>query len=77
MRTKFILLTLLTLPWAVSAQTVVPGTEHRLYSPDGAYSFMFYQKTTGESTSQIYYTLTFNGQTVVEESTLGTQIVQR
>ncbi len=68
---KLTLLCMILLPFAVTAQTIVKGSENKLTSPDGAYSFTFYQKETGKDKSRMCYTLTFKGKTVVEESDLG------
>lgn len=68
-------LCLLALPIAVAAQTtLLKETETRLASPDGAYEFTFYQKQYARDVRQMYYTLTYYGQTVVDESELGVQI---
>lgn len=68
-------LCLLALPIAVAAQTtLLKETETRLASPDGAYEFTFYQKQSARDVRQMYYTLTYHGQTVVDESELGVQI---
>ncbi len=57
-----------------SAQTIIPGTLHKLSSPDGAYEFTFYQKEFPQGVKQMYYTLNFKGKTVVLESELGIKI---
>ncbi len=74
---KLILLCLIALPLAATAQSIIKETENKLSSPDGAYAFTFYQKETGKATSQMYYMLTYKGRTVIEESTLGIQIENR
>ncbi len=71
---KSMILCLLAFPMTVTAQTIVPGTENKLASPDGAYSFTFYQKEMDKDVRQMYYTLTYKGQLVIEESELGVQI---
>lgn len=74
-RFRFLALCLLALPLVAAAQTtLLKETETRLASPDGAYEFTFYQKQSAKDMRQMYYTLTFHGQTVVDESELGVQI---
>lgn len=58
----------------LSAQTIIPETLQKLMSPDGAYEFTFYQKQIAVDEKQMYYTLSFNGKTVIKESELGVLI---
>lgn len=74
-RFRTLALCLLALPLVAVAQTtILKETETRLASPDGAYEFTFYQKQSAKDIRQMYYTLTYHGQTVVDESELGVQI---
>ncbi len=54
-----------------SSQTIIQQTVNKLTSPDGAYQFTFFQKQITEGNKQMYYTLSYKGKTVVEESELG------
>lgn len=54
-----------------SAQTLLDNTLSRLTSPDGKYVFEFYQKQFPDGTKQMYYTLSYNNKSVIEESELG------
>jgi len=56
------------------AQTSIPETLQKLSSPDGAYQFTFYQKQIAVGEKQMYYTLSYKGKAVVEESELGVLI---
>lgn len=58
----------------LSAQTVLENTRKQLSSPDGNYVYTFYQKESSDHSKQMYYSLSFKGKTVVEESKLGLQI---
>jgi alpha-glucosidase len=58
----------------IQAQIVIPETRQKLTSPDGAYEFTFYQKQISKDNKQMYYSLSFRGKTVVEESELGVLI---
>lgn len=69
---KFIIgVLLLFLSFSGNAQIVIKETENKLISPDGTYVFTFYQKQIAEGDKQMYYTLSYKGKTVVEESELG------
>lgn len=68
------LFSLVVLATFAQAQTIIPETLQKLYSPDGAYEFTFYQKVNVSGNKQMYYTLNFKGKTVVEESELGVLI---
>jgi len=65
---------LLFLSLAASAQTIIATSQQKLTSPDGAYEFAFYQKQLAEGNKQLYYSLSFKGKTVIEESELGVLI---
>ena len=65
---------LLFLSFPVGAQSIIKETLQKLLSPDGAYEFTFYQKQIADSEKQMYYTLSYKGKTVVEESELGVLI---
>ena len=65
---------LLFLSLAVGAQTIIATSQQKLTSPDGAYEFTFYQKQLAEGNKQLYYSLSFKGKTVIEESELGVLI---
>lgn len=56
---------------SATSQTVLQKTRSRLASPDGKYVFEFYQKQYPGEKKQMYFTLSYNGKTVVEESELG------
>lgn len=58
----------------LSAQTVLENTRKQLLSPDGNYVYTFYQKEFPEHRKQMYYTLSFKGKMVVNESKLGLDI---
>jgi alpha-glucosidase len=63
--------TLLLLSFPVPAQSIIKETLQKLSSPDGAYEFSFYQKQLAVGEKQMYYTLSYKGKPVVEESELG------
>lgn len=65
---------LLALGNLVSAQTVIEATRLQVASPDGKYVFCFYQKELSEAKKQMYYTLSYDGKIVIEESELGVLI---
>ncbi len=69
----FILLLIAILPCA-KAQTILEDTRQQLVSPDGNYLFTFYQKQSPDERKQMYYTLSYKGKTVIEESELGVLI---
>ncbi|MEA5129545.1 MAG: glycoside hydrolase family 97 catalytic domain-containing protein [Proteiniphilum sp.] len=69
----FFLLLTLALPYA-SGQTVLEDTRKELVSPDGNYHFVFYQKQFPNEAKQMYYTLSYQGKMVIEESELGVLI---
>lgn len=68
------LVLLFVLVMQLQAQNIIPETRQKLVSPDGTYVFEFYQKQFSNGNKQMYYTLNFNGKTVVLESELGVQI---
>ena len=55
-------------------QTVLENTQHQVTSPNGKYVFEFYQKEFGENKRQMYYTILYDGKTIIEESELGVLI---
>ena len=59
---------------SVSAQQILPDTNLQISSPDGNYLFECYQKQFPDKTKQLYYTLSFKGQAIIEESELGVLI---
>lgn len=61
----------------VVSQEIIPETRQTLSSPDGAYEFTFYQKIIAKGTKQIYYSLSYKGKPVVQESELGMLIENR
>ncbi len=69
----FILLLIAALPYA-GAQVILENTRQHLVSPDGNYLFTFYQKQFPHERKQMYYTLSYKGKTVIEESELGVLI---
>lgn len=56
---------------AFSAQDLLIHTLSKLSSPSGKYEFQFYQKQLTANTTQMYYTLSFQGKQVIKESELG------
>lgn len=69
----FILFLIAFLPYAGAEVTLV-DTRKQLISPDGNYLFAFYQKQFPDESKQMYYTLSYKGRTVIEESELGVLI---
>src|SRR5674476_543774 len=67
-------ITLLFLSFPVSAQQIIKETLQKVSSPDGAYEFSFYQKQIAVGEKQMYYTLSYKGRSVVEDSELGVLI---
>ncbi len=67
-------ISLFLLSFSVSAQQIIKETLQKLSSPDGAYEFSFYQKQIAVGEKQMYYTLSYRGKPVVEESELGVLI---
>lgn len=61
-------------PFHLSAQDIVRESKQQLLSPDGNYCFTFYQRLSEKDHSQMYYTLTYKGKTVANESELGIEI---
>jgi len=58
----------------IHGQSILQETVQKLKSPNGAYEFTFYQKQITTGDKQMYYTLSYNGKPVVEESELGVLI---
>jgi alpha-glucosidase len=69
----FILFLIAVLPY-VGAEVTLVDTRKQLVSPDGNYLFTFYQKQFPDEHKQMYYTLSYKGKTVIEESELGVLI---
>lgn len=70
--TSYIILSMLAAClMGLSAQTIIKDTYSKVISPDGKQVFEFYQKQFPDGTKQIYYTLSYNGKSVIEESELG------
>ncbi|WP_018107967.1 glycoside hydrolase family 97 protein [Bacteroides propionicifaciens] len=75
MKRKLRLFLLLSLVCSsIYAQNILKNTYHQLSSPDGKYAFEFYQKEASNGTRQMYYSLQFEGKTVIQESKLGVLI---
>lgn len=70
----YVLCVLLCSVLTIQGQSVLEGTVQKLKSPNGAYEFAFYQKHNNAGEKQMYYTLSFKGKKVVEESELGVLI---
>lgn len=68
-----ILLLILVLSHA-GAQTILVETRKQLVSPNGNYHFTFCQRQFPDLSKQMYYTLSYKGKTVIEESELGVLI---
>lgn len=58
-------------------QTVLENTRQKIVSPNGKYIFEFYQKEFAHDVKQMYYTISYDGKSVVEESELGVLIENR
>jgi len=72
---SFLLLCIITC--GLHAQNIVPETHHQLTSPDGRYTFEFYQKQLSDKAKQMYYKVSYDGKPVIEESELGVLIENR
>lgn len=59
---------------SLCAQNIIEDTRSQLISPDGKYVFEVYQKESPNKSKQLYYTLSYNNKTVIEESELGVLI---
>ncbi|MFL9831598.1 glycoside hydrolase family 97 catalytic domain-containing protein [Flavobacterium sp. ST-87] len=68
------LLGLLLCALTIQAQSIIDETVQKLNSPNGAYEFAFYQRLNNVGEKQMYYSLSFKGKKVVEESELGVLI---
>ena len=66
-----LLLTLTVFSAGAKKQPVVGGTMQKLQSPDGKLNVEFYQRQLDDNKTQMYYTVSFNGEQVVLESELG------
>ena len=71
---NFLLALILQIVLPAHAQIIIPETLQKLFSPDGTYEFAFYQKEIVIGDKQMYYTLSYKGKTVVQESELGVLI---
>ena len=58
----------------LQAQIIIEPTRSQVTSPDGKYVFETYQKEFPKGKKQLYYTLSYNNKTVIEESELGVLI---
>lgn len=67
----------LALPFMASAQQILENTIKKVASPDGKYCFTFYQRSFGKDNTRMYYTLFYNGKSVINESELGVDIDNR
>ncbi|MDN3670471.1 glycoside hydrolase family 97 catalytic domain-containing protein [Echinicola jeungdonensis] len=56
------------------AQRILEDTKNTLHSPDGNFKFEVYQKELEKGKKQLYYTVDFNGQSIILESELGVLI---
>lgn len=65
------------LPVMANAQQILEETRKQVLSPDGKYVFTFYQRSFGKDNKRMYYTLSYNGKSVIEESELGVDIDNR
>lgn len=59
---------------AINAQTILTETLNKVNSPDGKYEFTFYQKEYSGGAKQMFYTVSYNGKSIIEESELGVLI---
>ncbi|WP_297091383.1 glycoside hydrolase family 97 protein [uncultured Draconibacterium sp.] len=69
-----LLLTIFTFSTTAQKQHIVKNSRHEIKSPDKKTVFQFYQKTTAEAKTQMYYTVSFKDEPVVLESELGVLI---
>ena len=74
MKTKLLSLLFLYLSLSVMGQTISPGTEQVITSPDENYRFVFYQRNYGDDNSRMCYTIDYKGLPIIEESELGVEI---
>ena len=74
MKKEWILLLFCFLASNIQAQYILESARATVSSPDGKYHFGFYQKELGKDAKQMYYTVSYNGKTVIEESELGVLI---
>lgn len=58
----------------INGQNILKETYRKLSSPDGKYNFTVYQKKISDDSRQMYYTVSYNGEVVIEESELGVLI---
>ena len=74
MKTKLLSLLFLYFSLSVMGQTISPGTEQVITSPDGNYRFVFYQRNYGNDNYRMCYTIDYKGLPIIEESELGVEI---
>lgn len=74
MKKYFVLFILFCSFLQAQSQHILENTKATLISPDGKYEFTFYQKEFTDRTKQMYYTLSYDGKSVIEESELGVLI---
>lgn len=65
------------LPSLASAQQLLENTLKKVTSPDGNYTFTFYQRSYSKDNTRMYYTLSYKGKEVIKESELGIDIDNR
>lgn len=73
-KTQFLLLILLALVQPLFSQNIIKETEAQISSPDGNFTFSFYQKTIPEGKKQMYYSVNYKNKPVVLESELGLKV---
>lgn len=64
-------------PTIANAQQLLENTLKRVTSPDGKYTFTFYQRSYGEDNTRMYYTLSYDGKDIIKESEMGVDIDNR
>ncbi len=69
-----ILLWVLFISQPIFSQSIISGTDAQVASPDGNFTFRFYQKTTPAGKKQMYYSVNFKNKPVVLESELGLKV---
>lgn len=73
-KAQFLFLIVLALAQPIFSQNNMKETEAQLSSPDGNFTFSFYQKATPEGKKQMYYSVNYKKQPVVLESELGLKV---
>lgn len=75
MRKRFLLLVVgLYICSQMLAASIVEATKNQVASPNGKLIFSFYQKEISQGKAQMYYLVSFNGESVILESELGVLI---